>query len=177
MSIRSILLTLILTLAPGATTWAGPNDQNLPRLGDSTSGIISLEQERKLGQEFLRSLRAQAPTVSDALLKDYLGHLIYRLASHSRLEDRRLDLIIIDHTELNAFAVPGGVVGVNKGMFLYAENEHEFSSILAHELAHLSQRHFARQVETGRKTSITSLAGMLAGIVLIATGSGDAGMA
>lgn len=177
MSIRSILLTLTITVAPGLSAWAGPNDQNLPRLGDATSGIISLEQERTLGQEFLRSLRARAPTIADPLLKDYLEHLIYRLASHSQLQDRRLDLVIIDNLQLNAFAVPGGVVGVNQGLFLYAENEHEFSSILAHELAHLSQRHFARQVEAGRKTSITSLAGLLAGIVLIATGSGDAGMA
>ncbi len=175
MAMRFLLLAFC--LAFGQNAFSDTNPQNLPKLGDPVSGIISLEEERKLGQEFLRSLRAQAPTVSDPLLKDYLEHVIYRLASHSQLEDRRLDVVIIDSEQLNAFAVPGGVIGVNKGMFIYGENQHEFSAILAHELAHLSQRHFARQVEAGRKSSITSLAGLLAGIVLMATTGSDAGMA
>lgn len=175
MPIRCLFLSLCLAL--GQPAFGETNTQNLPKLGDSISGIVSLEQERKLGQEFLRSLRARAPTVSDPLLKDYLEHLIYRLASHSQLQDRRLDLIVIDSPQLNAFAVPGGIIGINTGLFLHAENQHEFSAILAHEIAHLSQRHFARQVGASRQTSITSLAGLLAGIVLMATTGTDAGMA
>lgn len=169
-----LYLALLLQFSPHL--WAG-NQQNLPEFGDTTSGIVSLETERELGQEFLRSLRSQVPSVSDPLLKDYLEHLIYQLAEHSQLQDRRLDLIIIKSSELNAFAVPGGIVGINHGLFLNAENRHEFSAILAHELAHLSQRHFARQFETGKRASIKSLAGLLAGIVLIATTGGDAGLA
>lgn len=171
------ILFLALTLAWSQAAVSASNAESLPKLGDSVSGVISLEEERKLGQEFLRSLRAQAPTVSDPLLKNYIEHLIYRLASHSQLEDRRLDVVIIDDPRINAFAVPGGVIGVNKGLFLNAQTEHEISAILAHEIAHLSQRHFARQIQAGRKTSITSLAGLLAGIVLMATTGGEAGMA
>lgn len=156
---------------------AGSANQDLPEIGDTTSGIISLEKERELGQEFLRSLRSQVPSVSDPLLKDYLEHLIYNLAEHSQLQDRRLDLIIIQSRELNAFAAPGGIVGINHGLFLNAGTEHEFAAILAHELAHLSQRHFARQFETSRKASIKGLAGLLASIILIATAGGDAGLA
>jgi predicted Zn-dependent protease len=151
--------------------------QDLPTLGDPTSGIVSLEQERKLGQSFLRQLRAQAPTISDPILKDYLEYLIYHLAEHSQLQDRRLDLVILDSRQLNAFAVPGGVVGINMGLFLYAETEKEFSANLAHELAHISQRHFARGVENSRVAAIPALAGLLASIVLIATTGGDAGLA
>jgi predicted Zn-dependent protease len=156
---------------------SGAQNQDLPILGDATSGIISLEQERKLGQDFLRSLRAQAPTISDPLLKDYLEYLIYFLAEHSQLQDRRLDLVILDSRQLNAFAVPGGIVGINLGLFLYAETRNEFSAILAHELAHISQRHFARGVENARRNTLPNLAGLLASIIIMATSGGDAGIA
>jgi len=150
---------------------------NLPSLGDYTSAIISLEQEYDLGQSFLRALRSQAPLLSDPVMQEYVELLIYRLASFSTLEDRRLTLAIINNESINAFAVPGGVVGINLGLFLQGETESETSAILAHEIAHLSQRHFARRSEASRKASLASIAGLLAGIVLIATTGADAGIA
>ena len=78
---------------------------------------------------------------------------------------------------MNAFAVPGGIVGIHTGLFSYAENEDQMVSVLAHELAHLSQRHFARGLEARRASSTLSLAGLLAGLALSATVGGDAGMA
>lgn len=152
-------------------------NQNLPTFGDSTSGIISLDQEHRLGQQFLRSIRAQAPTLDDPILQDFLEHLIYRLASHSQLTDRRLDLVIIRNGTLNAFAAPGGIVGVHDGLFRYAQTEHEISAILSHELAHLSQRHFARRVAEGKKGSAINIAGLLAAVILAATAGGDAALA
>lgn len=152
-------------------------NQDLPTFGDSTSGIISLEQEHKLGQQFLRSIRAQAPTLDDPILQDFLEHLIYRLASHSQLEDRRLDIVIIRNGTLNAFAAPGGIVGIHHGLFRYAQTEHEMSAILSHELAHLSQRHFARRAAEGKKSAAFNIAGLLTGIILAATAGGDAALA
>jgi predicted Zn-dependent protease len=152
-------------------------EQDLPSLGDSTSGIVSLHQEHEIGQQFLRSIRASAPTLDDAIIQDYLEHLIYRLASNSQLEDRRLDIVVIKSPTLNAFAAPGGIVGINHGLFSYGETEHEISAILSHELAHLSQRHFARQLAAGKKSGVVSMAGLLAGIVLMATTGSEAGMA
>ena len=126
----SLILSLMLAGIPGAQA---AQNQNLPQFGDTTSAIISLAEERELGQEFLRSLRAQAPQVRDPLMQSYLEHLIYKLASHSRLEDRRLDLLIIDDTALNAFAAPGGIIGINLGLFLVGESENEISSINPNE--------------------------------------------
>ena len=173
--IQSLILgwTLVSLSAPIAAA----NSQNLPNLGDYTSGIISLAEERELGQNFLKSIRAQAPLVTDAVLQEYLELLIYRLASYSELQDRRLDLVIIDNKSLNAFAAPGGIVGINLGLFLFGETESEISAILAHELAHLSQRHFARGTEAGKKSSLVSMAGLLAGLVLMATTGSEAGLA
>lgn len=164
-----ILITILWSLALSA-------NQDLPSFGDSTSGIISLDQERRLGQQFLRSIRAQAPTLDDPILQDFLEHLIYRLASHSQLEDRRLDIVIIRNGSLNAFAAPGGIVGVHDGLFRYAQTEHEMSAILSHELAHLSQRHFARRVAEGKKSAALNIAGLLAGVILAATAGGDAAL-
>ncbi|MDP7313433.1 MAG: M48 family metalloprotease [Pseudomonadales bacterium] len=174
-----MLLRILLGLCLLGSTQAifAVNNLNLPSLGDHSSGIISLEQERTLGQHFLRSLRAGAPLVDDPILQEYLELLIYRLASHSQLQDRRLDLVIINNKTLNAFAAPGGIVGVNLGLFLTGESEAEISAILTHELAHVSQRHFARRTEASKKAGLANIAGLLAGLILIATSAGDAGMA
>ena len=167
----------MLSLLTVASLAVASEAQDLPSLGDSTSGIISLQQERELGQEFLRSIRASDATLDDPILQNYLEHLIYKLASHSQLEDRRIDLAIIKDAALNAFAAPGGIVGVNYGLFSYAETEHEISAILSHELAHLSQRHFARQLVSGKKSGLVGIAGLLAGIILMSTTGSDAGLA
>lgn len=115
--------------------------------------------------------------MSDPLIHDYVEYLLYRLAEHSQLQDRRLELVVIKSPRLNAFAVPGGVVGVNAGLFINAHTEQEFSSVLAHELAHLSQRHYSRNVEEAKRKHIPSMAALLASIVIAATAGGDAGMA
>ncbi len=149
----------------------------LPMLGDTTSGIVSLQQEHELGRAWLKMFRRRVTTLHDPLMQDYLENLIYRLASHSELLDRRLELIVVNNATMNAFAVPGGVVGVHTGLFLFAENEAQLSSVLAHELAHLSQRHFARNLANQKASSYTTMAGMLVGLILAATVGGDAGMA
>ena len=152
-------------------------DIKLPSLGDTTSGIISQQQEHELGRAWLRAYRSRINEHHDPLLSNYLEQLLYKLASNSQLEDRRLELITINNSSMNAFAVPGGVIGIHTGLFRYAKTEHQLSSVLAHEIAHLSQRHFARRVEEQRKNTAKSLAGMLASLVLAATVGGDAGMA
>jgi len=153
------------------------NEIKLPMLGDTTSGIVSLQQEHELGRAWLKMFRRRVTTLNDPLMQDYIENLIYRLASHSELLDRRLELIVVNNPSMNAFAVPGGVVGVHTGLFLFAENEAQLSSVLAHELAHLSQRHFARNLANQKASSYTTMAGMLVGLILAATVGGDAGMA
>ena len=153
------------------------NSSGLPQLGDSTSAIISPDKERLLGKAWLRQLRGQAPTISDPLLFDYLEHLLYLLASNSELSEPQVELIIINSSQINAFAVPGGIIGLNAGLLLHAETEDQLAAVIAHELAHLSQRHFARGLDFSRKSSWTNLAALLASVAIMATAGGDAGMA
>lgn len=169
---------LMLTSALSNYSVAGLAASNdLPSLGDTTSGIISQQQEYELGRTWLKVLRSQTPMISDAQLKDYLERLIYRLAAASELKDHRLAPLVIDSPQLNAFAAPGGIVGVNTGLFLHAETEAQFAAVLAHELAHLSQRHYARNVEDARNKTIPTAAAILGSIILMATARGDVGAA
>lgn len=175
---RPTLLALLALLPLGQALQAEEQLKNrLPALGDASSAIVSPAVERKLGEQFLRSVRAQVPTYPDALIKSYSEYLIYRLAEASDLESPELTVAMIDSEQLNAFAAPGGIVGVNLGLFVYASNVHQFASVLAHELAHLSQRHFARGVEEQRKASIPYMAALLASVALMATVGSDAGLA
>ena len=92
--------------------------------------------------------------------------LIYRLSEYSEVKDREFTVILINDDSLNAFAAPGGIIGVNGGLFLNADNEGQFASVLSHELAHLSQRHFARNVLNAKDRSLTSSLAMISSIAL-----------
>lgn len=175
--LRAALVCVLCGLGAAQASPQSDNDIQLPDLGDSSSSIFSLDQEYQLGRAWLMAFRSQVKVIDDPLMQDYLENIIYELATYSELKDRRLDIVIVDNPTINAFAVPGGVVGVHNGLFFYADNEAQFASVLAHELAHLSQRHFARSVDAQRRGTLPNLAGMLAGIILAATAGGDAGIA
>lgn len=155
----------------------GATEFNLPSLGDTSSSIMSAQQEYQLGRAWLSMLRGAVPTMDDPLLKDFIERHVYGLVETSQLSDRRLAFVLIESPQLNAFAAPGGVVGVNGGLFLNAYTEAEFASVMAHELAHLSQRHFARNLQQQERMRIPMMTAMLAGVILAAAGGGDAGIA
>lgn len=172
MYLRPTLLALACVLTPLPLA---AND--LPSLGDSSSAAVSPTQEYQLGRAWLSLLRGQVPQLSDPLMKDYVERSVYRLAETSQVQDRRFEFVLLRSDQLNAFAAPGGIVGVNGGIFLYAETEAEYASVMAHELAHLSQRHFARGMAAQQRMQLPVMAAMLAGIVAAAAGAGDAGIA
>ena len=159
---RSFFLFLFISLL----VFSQEKDLNLPNLGDRVSGVISLEQERILGQGFLEQVYAQAPLINDPIIQEYTELLIYKLSETSQVKDRQFTIVLIDEKSLNAFAAPGGVIGVNGGLFLNAGNEAQLASVLGHELAHLSQRHFARNVLRGRDTNLASSLVMVSAIAL-----------
>ena len=150
---------------------------SLPIIGDTLSGVVSNQQEIRMGQAWLKMFRSQVKELNDPLIKSYVENLIYNLATFSELSNPKLEIVIVPNETINAFAVPGGVIGLHTGLFDYAETEDQFASVMAHELAHLSQRHFARRIEKSKDNSITGLASLLAGLVLASTLGGDAAMA
>ena len=173
-----VLGTLLTTLffAPAGFSTNGTT-HSLPSLGDHSSGVVSLDQEYRLGRAWLRQLRAHVSTIEDPLIQDYLEHMLYLLASNSDLTNPRLELVVINSPQINAFAVPGGVIGLNAGLLIHARAADELAAVIAHELAHLSQRHFARGQEYNQRTQWATAAALLASVVLMATAGSDAGMA
>jgi len=176
--IFTLLLSVALVIAPiSNSVFAADANGDLPELGDSASSLFSGQQEHDLGRAWLKAFRSQVRTDSDPLLQDYLEDLIFRLAGHSQVRDRRLQVVVVDNPTINAFAVPGGVIGVHNGALMIATSEAELASVLSHELAHLSQRHFARGVEQQQRASIPTMAALLGSLVLAATAGGDVGIA
>lgn len=171
------LVALLLLQASLQSAPAAAAETDLPALGDASSGIVAPETERRLGAAWLRELRARANLFYDPLVNDYFEHLAYRIASHSDLAEPRLSLVVLNSAEINAFAVPGGVLGVNAGLLLHAQTEDELAAVLAHELAHLSQRHYARGIDQQRQSRPLALTALLASILVAATVGGDVGAA
>ena len=163
MQLRYLFLVLLFVTQ---FVYSQNKDLNLPDLGDRISGAISLEQEKMLGKGFLEQVYSQAPLINDPIIQEYIELLVYRLSETSQVKDREFTIVLIDEKSLNAFAAPGGVMGVNGGLFLNAKNEAQLSSVLSHELAHLSQRHFARNVLRGKDTSLASSLVMVSAIAL-----------
>ena len=142
------------------------NELTLPELGDRVSGAVSSSEEKAIGEMFLKQVYSQAPLITDPLLFEYTEHLIYRLSEYSQVNDRYFTILLIDDDSLNAFAAPGGIIGINGGLFLYSDNEGQFASVLAHELAHLSQRHFARNVLKSQESNLASVLVMVSSIAI-----------
>lgn len=150
------------------------SEENLPELGDASSSAISIDQEYKLGRLIVAQIRGSTPQYDDPLVLDYLEHLIYRLSEYSQLNDRRFEVVLIDEKSVNAFAAPGGIIGVNAGLFFHAEKEGQLASVLTHELAHLSQRHYARRLQRQEDRSLANTLIILASVALAAASSPEA---
>tara|TARA_B100000674_G_scaffold490328_1_gene505965 strand:- start:484 stop:1896 length:1413 start_codon:yes stop_codon:yes gene_type:complete len=145
-------------------------DMQLPELGDRVSGAISEAEVELLSEQFLQQVYSQASLIVDPIIQEYSELLLYRLSETSLVNDRRFTVILIDDPSLNAFAAPGGIVGINGGLFLNADNESQFASVLCHELAHLSQRHFQRNVLRSQDRNLASALILVSSIaVAIAT--------
>lgn len=175
MTFRTFFQSLALTFTLGSVPAIA--QVNLPSLGDASSAIVSPEQEYQTGQYFLRAFHRQAPVSDDPLLYTYLQSLIRQMIYHSPLPQKRFNLIVVDSTSFNAFAVPGNVIGINTGLLSFADSEDQLSSVVAHEIAHLSQRHYARTLERQKQQSLVSLATMLGSLLILAAGGADAGLA
>lgn len=173
--VKSGLLAGLLAFTPLPIAQAGGGDP-LPALG-SGGGSVSGGEEYRLGRAWLRQFRAQTQTWQDPIADTYVESLIARLLPYSNVGDLDWTVTLVGSRMLNAFAVPGGVIGVNQGLFAFANTEDAFASVLAHELGHLSQRHYARRMERAEETQLPTMAAMLAAMVLAAGGAGNAGVA
>jgi len=159
-------------LAASNLSFTQESSIELPLIGDRLSGAVSQTEEESLGRQFLRDLKRETPILYDPIVQEWTELFVYKVGEQSKVNKKAFELILIEDNSLNAFAAPGGIIGVNAGLFKHSDNEAQFASVIAHELAHLSQRHFARQILEGSDRSNQSLATVLAAIVVaVATSS------
>jgi predicted Zn-dependent protease len=143
----------------------------LPDLGDESRAVITPTQERKLGEDFMRRARTHLRLVDDFELNDYIQQLGQRLVARSDTPQQDFRFFVVDDPSINAFAVPGGFVGVHTGLIRHAQSESELASVLAHETAHVTQRHIPRLIAEENRTTLPALAAILASILLASSGA------
>jgi predicted Zn-dependent protease len=150
---------------------------DLPEIGESAAAVLTPAQEKRLGQAFMRSVRASEKVLADPLLVDYLQSLGSRLAAKAEAAGQSFTFFVIDDPNINAFAGPGGHIGVNTGLILATENENELAAVLAHEIAHVTQKHLLRTFEAASSLTLPQAAVLLAAVILGTAAGGGAGLA
>ncbi len=152
-------------------------DIELPDIGDSTGTLMTPQQEMELGAAFYRNLHAQMEINSDLEVTDYIQSLGSKLTANSDTPAQPFTFFVVNQQVINAFAGPGGYIGVNSGLILLSEEESELASVLAHEISHVTQRHLFQTFQAASRMAIPSALAMLGAALIGAKGGGDAAMA
>jgi predicted Zn-dependent protease len=174
---RSGLWTCLLLVA-GAGLWplhsacARDTQDQLPEMGTAAEETLSLEDEARIGRMVMRGLRESGGLLEDPEIGEYIQSLGLRLSSLAQDGNRSFNFFVVRDKAINAFALPGGYIGINAGLLLETHNESELAGVLAHEVAHVTQRHIARGLAAQSKANLVSTAAMLAAILLGAGGGG-----
>ncbi|GAD89033.1 peptidase M48 family protein [Vibrio halioticoli NBRC 102217] len=172
-------VSILATLLSASLCFSAPslaNSTDLPDIGTTAGATLTIDQERNYGDAYMRILRASQPIVSDPVLSEYVSSLGYRLVANASDVKTPFKFFLIRDRNINAFAFFGGHVALHTGLFLHANTEGELASVVAHEIAHVTQRHLARRMEDqARKTPVTIAA--LAGSILLAIAAPEAGIA
>lgn len=170
------LLFFLLTALLGSVPPPAASTIDLPDFGDSAGATISPQQERRIGLGLLRHLRHNDQLIDDPEVEAYLQGLGARLAAVSDNATQEFEFFMVDEGSINAFAAPGGFIGTHRGLLLNTETESELAGVLAHEIAHVTQRHMARAFEQASQLSLPTAAAML-GALLLGTQNPQAGQA
>lgn len=169
---RSLSATII-----AACCWVpvagAQSDLRLPDIGASASQVLSPQQEREIGEQMMRYFRGIARIIDDPIAQGYIEDLGFRLVAHSERPQDPFTFFIVRANQVNAFAAPGGFIGVHSGLILTAETEDELAAVLAHEIAHVTQRHIVRRFESASKANLPIALAMI-GALVAASGSNNA---
>jgi len=141
-------------------------DIALPEMGDSAGALVSPVEEYQVGQSFYWSLQQSVTLVDDPEVNSYINSLGHRLVTNSDDPGRSFTFFVVPDNSVNAFAAPGGFIGIHTGLMLTSEAESELASVMAHEIAHVTQRHILRNFERSKRMSIPMTAAMIAAALL-----------
>lgn len=161
MKLRDVMVFLPVLLSVNASA------EGLPDLGDVSQATISPREEQELGLKIMSEIRSDRSYLNDAEIDGYLTHLGHRLISGSNeaRPEQEFEFFALQDPALNAFALPGGFMGFNSGLILAAQSESELAGVMAHEIAHVTQKHLARMIAGQKYSMLTSLASMAIAIL------------
>lgn len=145
---------------------AGDLSAQLPDIGKAGSAVLSPREEQQLGKEFMRSVQHRLKLVDDPPSVAYLQGLADRLIASFQESHQPIRVFLVDDPSVNAFAGPGGYIGVHTGLLLTSRTEGELASVLAHEIAHVTQRHLVRAFEASNRMNLPTMGALIAAIVL-----------
>jgi beta-barrel assembly-enhancing protease len=160
---KKLTLLLLLCISPCAVS------DGLPDLGDVSQAALTPLQERQIGQQSMMQIRASKQYLDDAEINDYLNQLGTKLVENSPEPSLDFEFFAVDDYSVNAFALPGGFIGVNAGLLLITQSESELASVLSHEISHVTQHHLARMIEGQRGDSLISMAAIAIAILAART--------
>ena len=162
----ALTLALSLILFPAPQQAVEITKIELPDMGDSSGTLITPAEEKEFGEAFFRSLHSQISINQDAEIQQYIQTIGEKLVANSDTPSNPFHFFVVMENNINAFAGPGGYIGVNSGLILITEAESELASVMAHEIAHVTQRHLYRAYEASSRLSIPMAAATLAAILL-----------
>ena len=168
--LTALLVAAALAVAPTAVL-----PQTLPELGDPSGALMSLAQERRLGESVVRDIRLSGVYLEDPEVNGYLNELGNRLVTAIPGSPFEFEFFAVNDPSINAFALPGGYVGVNTGLILLAQTESELASVLAHEISHVTQHHIARSISNQKDAMLTTLAALAAAVLASRAGGASSG--
>ncbi|WP_052761308.1 M48 family metalloprotease [Sedimenticola thiotaurini] len=173
--LASLLCVALLTTAPATRAL---EQLDLPDIGNPSGNVLSPAEEKRLGRAFMRSIRNSMSVIQDPLLSAYIQSLGEQLISASEDAVGSYEFFMIDSPQVNAFAGPGGHIGVYSGLVITTESESELASVIAHEVAHVTQKHLVRTYDAVNSMSLPAAAVAIAAVIIgAATNNPDVGMA
>ena len=147
----------------------------VPDIG-SGIGLLDQQKEKLIGEKVYREVHRQMPTIQDAWLEDQFLQVFSGILSQTQL-GQPIGLVIIKDPQINAFAVPGGLFALNTGLIISAKNLDEIAGVMAHEIAHVAQRHYSRSQEAFKGQGLLALAGIIVGAAIASQADSDVGSA
>jgi predicted Zn-dependent protease len=173
-SLISKILLLIVMASLVIGSGAGADDIQIPDMGSPADAVLSKSEEGRYGRAIMADIRRQGGVIEDPLVNEYVNEIGRQIASQSNDGSHSFEFFVIEDERINAFALPGGYIGIHTGLLEATRNEDELAGVLAHEVAHVTQRHIARAIHANQRQGLLTTAMMLGAIVLGVAGGGDA---
>lgn len=172
MKILFIILVSVYLIYSATYTYAA---YELPDLGEHSATILTPNEEKQLGREFMLAVRSRLKILDDTIINDYIQNIGDKLANNSNAKNKKFNFFIVVDSSINAFAGPNANVGIYSGTFIASRSESELAAVIAHEVAHVTQHHMEHLIERAKNTQITAIASALAATIIgAATGTGSA---